>query len=58
MLPPSLLSYGRYQDILANCGAIDSVIVGEPESTIVRLAGSHARPIPGPPPGLLREASL
>ncbi len=35
---PSITVYGfyptvAYQDILANCGAIDSVIVGEPEST-------------------------
>ena len=49
---PYITAYGfyptvAYEDILANCGAIDSVIVGEPESTIVRLAGSHARPIPG-----------
>jgi len=49
---PYIVAYGfyptvAYEDILANCGAIDSVIVGEPESTIVRLAGSRARPVPG-----------
>ena len=49
---PRIIVYGfyptvAYEDILANCGAIDSVIVGEPESTFVQLAGSHTRPIPG-----------
>ena len=63
-----IIAYGfyptvAYEDILANCGAIDSVIVGEPESTIVHLAaarGSRGQPGPSPvslPEGL-PEASL
>ena len=58
---PYITAYGfyptvAYGDILAHCGAIDSVIVGEPERTIVRLAGPRASGGSGPIPGLASRA--
>jgi anaerobic magnesium-protoporphyrin IX monomethyl ester cyclase len=56
-LSPYVVAYGFYptiasEDILVECGAIDSVILGEPELPFSRLAGSfpardHVAGIPG-----------
>ncbi len=47
-LGPHIVAYGfyptiAYADILANCKAIDSVIIGEPESTIALLADASLK---------------